>query len=237
MDILKNQWVDKYLLRYGPATILGSFILAYFYSRRAKYGIVWSISGDRLVDVPLFVGGGFLYAYVASAPILVFHYSRPFFAPAKIPKWRTFGSILLLGTIFAIFACHFEGKLGSWVDGIWAATAFTFGVTIWLYALLAFCFRRVVFNFYKALCLKRNRDRSGMVESYRTLREHGNAFQIMVWEGVLAFVILALLNLNGVRDSDDLFFYGVCLLFIWLGPAALAWSVASRLEADFVDES
>ncbi|MGD0349410.1 MAG: hypothetical protein ABSB84_03735 [Verrucomicrobiota bacterium] len=62
------------------------------------------------------------------------------------------------------------------------------------------------------------------VESFRDLREHGNAFEIIFLEIVLAITLFAL---N----------YRSALLFIvlWIFPAALCWTVGTLLEFRFLE--
>ncbi len=60
------------------------------------------------------------------------------------------------------------------------------------------------------------------VESYRVLREHGNAFMIIVFEILLA----ALLSWVHSNDCECVV---ICLL-LWVSLGAIAWVIATCLE-------
>lgn len=66
-------------------------------------------------------------------------------------------------------------------------------------------------------------DRQEYKESYRHLREHGNAFFILVFEGVLGVVLVGLPNAA---------FALICLL-IWIVPSAFVWLHGTLLEARY----
>jgi hypothetical protein len=78
-------------------------------------------------------------------------------------------------------------------------------------------------KFYESLVAARLHHREkkwDYVESYRHLREHGNAVSIVLLEIALG-VILASMK----TDSEF-----VTALVVWLIPAAYSWVVGSRLE-------
>jgi hypothetical protein len=62
---------------------------------------------------------------------------------------------------------------------------------------------------------------SGYVESYRHLREHGNAFSILVLEFALAFVLY----------SSPKFLFAVVAIVLWISPSFYSWFIGSLLES------
>ncbi|MGB6450067.1 MAG: hypothetical protein WBE92_04885, partial [Steroidobacteraceae bacterium] len=81
---------------------------------------------------------------------------------------------------------------------------------------------------YLALAIERARDevtlegkqKSEYIESYRHLREHGNAYAILVAELVLALAVGA---------APTWYFVGG-LITLWTLPAAFVWGVGTWLE-------
>lgn len=235
MEFAQSKWVDRYLLRYGPATVFGAFFLAYLYHNRRQFGLPIDLRLDRLELASIFVVGGFLFAYLASAPVLVFHFSRCLFLPRKRYWFIWCGSSVftLLGALALFWWLTAMGVEGA--VAVFGAIA----LVLWLLAVIlayASIIRRAeICSFYVSLArMRKNRD-PGLVESYRTLREHGNAFYVIFWEIVLALVILAMLRVYAVAEVKD---FAVLLLFVvlsWIAPAAMAWLVAGNLEVDLVE--
>ena len=64
------------------------------------------------------------------------------------------------------------------------------------------------------------RKRKEYIQSYRDMREHGNALLILVMEGVLTTALLQAANL-GILFA---------ILVLWVTPAAFVWFVATDLE-------
>lgn len=233
MDIFKSRWIDLYLLRYGPATILGAMILGYFYSIRHSFGINVDIPNDNFLLVSIFGLGGFLYAYIASAPILVSHCAR--FLTSDPHCSRLFAVcwsgaqvlLLLLSWLRFGFAFHDVGK------GLIYAVPYSLWIVVWVAACITYFRRETVYEYYKTICSKRTADNAEFVESYRTLREHGNAFQIMFWEMILAALIYVTFKTQELDSADGVFWVSLILGLFWIGPAVLTWSIACRLEGDF----
>jgi hypothetical protein len=62
------------------------------------------------------------------------------------------------------------------------------------------------------------------VESYRHLREHANAFSIILMEIVLAFVLA---SLPGRMWA--------VLVLVWIAPASFCWLLGTELEAKLTE--
>ena len=73
-----------------------------------------------------------------------------------------------------------------------------------------------------------------LMESYRDLREHGNACAIVVMELLLGLVLLPhFRNWHSCWNSQDAMSFVGVLLF-WTLPGALSLYVAAKLEIDFI---
>jgi hypothetical protein len=235
MELLKSTWVDKYLLRYSPGTIFGAFFLAYLYFRRLDYGFPIETTLDKISIGLVFLIGGFVFAYVASAPILVFHVSRPFHLRAGIRWWvRILWLSFLTGLVFTGYILFSRNGIQPALSLV-AACSVALWISTMILASLAIFRRKSLFDFYMKLCAKRSNDKIGMVESYRTMREHGNAFCIIYWEIFLASIIIVTLKLKPVSGHDNIVLMALVLALLWIWPASLIWYVAGRLETDFVD--
>jgi len=64
------------------------------------------------------------------------------------------------------------------------------------------------------------------ITSYRHLREHGNAFMIVLLEVILAYALYT-------SPSETL---TVVILGLWIAPAAMVWFLATGLESRMVDD-
>ena len=66
------------------------------------------------------------------------------------------------------------------------------------------------------------------------MREHGNAFAIVLFEVFLGAMITGMMDLvTEPRSLAAVFSSFLCLLGLWIVPAALVLYVAARLEIDF----
>ena len=238
VDILQSRWVDRYLLRYGPATILGAIITAYFYSVRRDYGVALDLPKDRYILSLVLIFGGFLYAYIASAPILIGHCARMFFHDplASKPLRVTWGAMSVLALLLSWW--HYYLRFSDPAAGFICGLAYTFLLSMWGCALIAYFQRKKVYEFYIKICAKRSDAQNAeIVESYRTLREHGNAFQIMYCEIILAAVVLVVAKTQGASSKEEVFWDALVLCVGWIGPAVMTWPIACRIEGDFARDS
>jgi hypothetical protein len=84
-------------------------------------------------------------------------------------------------------------------------------------------------QFYEQLSVQREK-RPDFVESYRHMREHGNAVSIVVFELLLAFILWSLRPVGSVGGNAVLVARAGLILAVWITPAALVWLVGSSLE-------
>ena len=90
-------------------------------------------------------------------------------------------------------------------------------------------------RYYQNLSSKRSKATSDLsrkeyVESYRHLREHGNAFLIVVFEIVLA---ICLWNL----PKDEIQIFAPIIVSIWVLPGSIVWFVGTALENNMVSSN
>ncbi|ODP27452.1 hypothetical protein PTI45_03162 [Paenibacillus nuruki] len=133
-------------------------------------------------------------------------------------------NIILLITTF-LFFYYFKAEGASRID-------FSSSITIFIIFSLQIIYisyqliRKDIFKFYKQLAYKRARQVTafqGYVESYRHLREHGNAFFIVFFELILGFIY------STVSSVMTAFVYTL----LWIIPACAVWFIGSYLEMKF----
>jgi hypothetical protein len=84
-------------------------------------------------------------------------------------------------------------------------------------------------QFYERLSRLRE-DRPDFVESYRHMREHGNAVSIVVFELLLAFIFWSLRPVGTVSGNAVSLGRISVIMAIWITPSALVWLLGSSLE-------
>ncbi len=228
------RWWENYLVRYFVGTAVGAVIILYFADPslallRSSILKSGKEAGEfSSLNLVILTGMGLAYCYGASAPMLSLHAVRAHLDLIQLkPKWGFWS----LTTLCAV--------------GMWAALVFAFSfnwfskesLSLSLFCLVATVqitlisgahltrYARVE-NFYRRLSGVRARDdrKTGeYVESYRHLREHSNAYAIIVLELILA-VALAMTRRNWQR---------MVVLLLWLGPPAYCWLIATVLEVRF----
>ena len=85
----------------------------------------------------------------------------------------------------------------------------------------------LIVNFYKKLAEKRQ-ENLDYVESYRHLREHANAFALVLCE-----ILFCLFFVTGLEISGSVNFVPVSIIF-WLFGPALIWLLANELENELI---
>ena len=224
-------WWETYVIRYLVGTVVGGALLLFLNTSQLsglESKLLPGITDLASLDAGLLtvIGAmGFTYCYLASAPILVLHASRAVFFSnnSKVSFWMIGGGVLILG-VMGGFLCwgNVEWKL------IFSIAALAIVLVLQIVP-LTFSMRgraAVSHEYYEKLSAARADERPGRQEykeSYRHLREHGNAFFILVLEGVLGIVLLGLPNAG---------FALICLL-VWIAPAAAVWCHGTWLEVRY----
>ena len=253
MNELVGKW-NYYFLRYFVGTIIGAIIVAFCAKNWLNLPIplqnyfLSKDNGDKselggsTITVLLILG--FAYCYIASAPGTVFHAVRGLFWEKKektkdeTPKKFPFWPFPLASIAFAIIFVLFCFPCSCFCHRFWITFRLVPCISVlifqWLLIFFAFFGHKQIKTFYDELTKRREKglvkkDDKGnkvseYVESYRHLREHGNAFEIVFLELALAGT-LSLLH--------GCFLYS--FIAIWILPAALCWVVGTRLEFHIPD--
>jgi hypothetical protein len=240
---------EFYALRYSVGAVLGGLILFILVQQNKPIAsLVFVKPGEPidLIQVGIFLAAGVVYSYLASAPILVMHAGRFLISRSR----ETFRApsvsmiVYLLVSLFVPIAFYF---ISSMADGLkmWFATVIGLAalVVIGQFFIIFYCQRESahLFRFYKELALKRSNAKGGIVESYRHLREHGNAFGIVFFQVILALFVFAATTFASYSDNfrtqstPEVAMVLVVVLLFWILPAALVWFIGCLIEQEFVD--
>jgi len=237
-----SRWWEFYLVRYFVGTVFGTLlIMLIVYSPDSGINNLLSsnkitLSGFKtnkfeLSYLWLFGFIGLAYCYLSSAPILVFHSVRSVFKKTLVKN--TFLKYLVIAIlIFIVFLIKNWNLIIKTLGGTYTTLAILLALLIICtqFILLVFLFsENELFSFYKKLAEKRSVTRHKItveyVESYRHLREHGNAFLILIMEIFLCFILYNL---------DSLLLIS-CVLTLWIFPAGFVWYIGTYLESRIHD--
>lgn len=231
---MENKWWEYYAVRYFIGTVIGAGIVAFLNGEpsspyKGKLTLVGDSNEATFLGVGLVAALGFAYCYIASSPVLTLHAMRAHLRLSELKaNGVRDGMILLISVVLAIWLAS---RIFSGVEAVGVGTII--GGQFGLIGLALFTKFSVIENFYRKLAAARaaalrKQDEplsagTEYVTSYRHLREHGNAFAIVVLEGVLAYALFLLPS-----ATCAIYFLG-----IWLLPAMLSWLVGTVLEIRF----
>jgi len=231
---MRNRWVNQYALRYAVGTVFGAAIVSCLFMqlRAQECTNRYALNLDSWGMIVMLGAAGLAFCYIASAPMHVVHVTRVF----RLSRDRNNGHVWLLIGIAAILIIVGTFIRSAISSG--ASLVAVFGLQL-LGIANAFNRRRGLFRFYSRLARRRrseNRPEMGMVGSYRDLREHGNAFAIILLEMLFGAILSGLVHgMATVVYPDYLLPAVLVVLGLWIGPAALVWAIATRLEIDFAN--
>jgi len=240
----ENRWWEVYLVRYFVGTALGSIIVLFlamsespvFISQGELASILKSLKPDKFESgyIAVLATIGLTFCYLASSPILVLHATRGSLLKIQInSNYRQL--ILFVVLILAIAgaqsyvlwdALKAKSNPGVLYDFYMGSVLLLIVSIIFIGQLFllkaSLCSRdRSSFKYYDKLAKKRALS-SGTgkeyIESYRHLREHGNAFFIALLELLL---------------GAALFYSPIpwgALLMLWIFPAAGVWLFGTFME-------
>jgi hypothetical protein len=257
-----GKWWEFYLVRYALGTVFGVVIV----NMLVQSGVAIPFSLSSINDIgkvesyPLLIAYGLAYCYLASAPILVFHASRFAMKTAGVQS-----------STIAIFALSAAVSMG------WVGCGFILGIPKFTKSLFFLCFlglfsvsflllnqvralnrairdTSALWKFYKELdANRRNFLNKELIDSYRHLREHGNAFFVVLLEFILglalyvaskvSFLPPALIELCNPKDPycDSVLTAGliqtIFVVMIWIVPGAMVWAVGCLLEHEFAADT
>lgn len=228
-----NKWWEFYFVRYFVGTVVGGAILLYLNSannsslKNLILPGVTDASGLDAQKLALLAAMGLAFCYVASAPVLVFHATRGVFlghAPKtyRIAVWLALGITATSATV-ALYAFPNFGRKPIVVAALFAI------VVLIQFILLTFSLLghgNATHSYYLSLVHARSHDSEPArqyVESYKHLREHGNAFFILLFEVVLGIVLTA-------APAPQV---ALIALLVWSVPAGFVWVIGTVLEYRF----
>jgi hypothetical protein len=227
---MENRWWEYYVVRYFVGAVLGAVIVLFLISQehfplKDDLATLGDFKDSTFLGVSLVAAMGFAFCYVASSPILTVHATR---AHLRLSLLKY--SIGLFIPIAIVL--YFAWRMFS--PPVALATGLIVGTQIGLVAITIFGRFSDVEEYYRKLASARSKASTKKdqpassggeyVTSYRHLREHGNAFGILLLELVLAGALYEL------HDGKVM----ACWLVAWLFPAPVAWVIGTALESRFV---
>lgn len=225
----RTHWWDYYYVRYFVGAIFGAALLLWLQEHaRVCTGKQCEIgAASPFLQASALGASGLAFCYLASAPVLVLHALR-----FRLPTCSRFFN----GVGIAVAAIVIFGGICLWRsygrhDRLTPGVSWLIPLVVVMLpqvALLCACPATVIQQRYRKLALDRGRDEATLygkkkgeyIESYRHMREHGNAYAILLAEFVLAFAVAAAPSWYFVSG----------LLVLWILPAAFVWFVGTWLE-------
>ena len=209
---------------------------------------------SKFLGVTVLAALGFAFCYIASSPILIFHACRAhlclstFCKQQRQPTCITF-AIAILATISIVALVVIIICIAYFLSVAWIPMTVIVILQIVLLGLAFINQFKTIETFYTDLAEARaNNAKSEVtkkakkiktikttevtetteyVTSYRHLREHGNAFAIIILEVVLAYTLVKLSSIINPW----------VIIVIWIFPGAFAWIIGTVLELKLVDRS
>lgn len=240
-----NRWWEFYFVRYFVGTALGAIVVLFlatadspvFTSQGELATILKTLKPEKFESgyIAVLATVGLAFCYIASAPILVLHAVRGSLLRVRsCTNWKliAFLSVVVIAMSGAqgyVLWLALRIKGNPWVSqDFYAGTAFLLFVSVifvgqlFLLWLAIFGREQHAFEYYDQLVQRRaSASNAGneYVESYRHLREHGNAFFIALLELLLGAAL----------------FYSpvpwAVILILWIFPAAGVWLFGTLLES------
>jgi hypothetical protein len=243
------RWWEQYYVRYFVGTAAAVPFLVWLAQRQPVAGVAQQIPANAAwLTAGAIATGGLAYCYVSSAPILLVHALRRGLPRSEIAHGIIVWGILLL--CMGLFAATLYSSDNPAFPPFVKLLPYSVVVAGQCIALvLGVQWRqpqpqsgtgeatqvRSLVDYYVRLATSRSAGdprensstpRSEYVESYRHLREHGNAMSIVLAEIVLT---VALMWANTVPQL-------ILLVSIWVLPSTIAWILGTWLEQS-IDEA
>jgi hypothetical protein len=231
MSELIGRW-NYYFLRYAVGTVVGAVIIVFLANPSAGLDSSFKDLKVSATAITLLTALGLAYCYIASAPGTVFHVARGLFYQGRLNRLSKWAALLIpfamcLAAIWLLqrYPATFLVSM-SYGHALTVFLGTIAGVFIFssqcVLLILVFTNFRFIRDFYWDLTSARSSKANNVKHyrrSYRDLREHGNAFEIILLESVLAATLWAV----GKE------FYPV-ILALWVLPAAFCWGIGTLLE-------
>lgn len=230
-----SKWWEVYIIRYFVGSVVGAAILLYLNgSASSKLNGVFmpGITDMKQITMELLIllaTMGLTFCYISSGPVLAIHAARATLIEPG-PKSRNnklLGGLGLL-TLIAGALAHFKWDCDLIQVLSIAALSLTALCQLIPLSIATWDRAKVSNDYYAKICKARADARGYKLEykqSYRHLREHGNAFLILLFEFVLGVV------LAGAENPAIAGMY----LIVWILPAALVWFHGTYLESRYAE--
>jgi len=236
-SLANGSWWETYVIRYFVGTVVGGAILLFLNGNEGSSlsdSFLPGIKTLSALDTGLLIviaAAGLAYCYLASAPILVLHASRACLLPSnkRVMNWTLgpYFALILIGMIIFLWIYWNEKKSINFILSL-SALLLVLGLQLIPLSIAMWNRGEISHKFYSELTTARATQLPKSQEykqSYRHLREHGNAFAILFFEGVLGIILFGL-------SSTSLAL--ICIL-VWVIPAAAVWLYGTLLEARFAN--
>lgn len=229
-----NRFWEFYFVRYFVGAVLGAGIIFFLNSNPVSPLLnkiipgmtnISKLSGEGLI---LLGALGLAYCYIASAPVLVLHAVRGVFLSKKTNfySWANGIALLLIVSVSAWSYNSFPTNNNAFLTYVLLALILALQLIPLFFAL--FNEGQVLHDYYNKLVISRSRkspQAREYIESYRHLREHGNAFFILIFELALGATLWSSISSQ----------FSLLVLLIWISPAALVWFLGTILEYRFAN--
>ena len=237
-----SRWWDFYLVRYMIGTIVGSiilYLLLYKFQESNLLGLGISKILKELLELKSSVGliiqitGGLAICYISSSPILILHATRLWFLPKNkkdndvnknngntIPL-STGISFFILGILLASVIYYFYHiSLITGTICLVILIPFALFLFFWLSEYNKDIQGKMKHRYFSLVKAREKNQIKEYSESYKHLREHGNAFFIVLFE------ILLGLALFQIKKPCEV----IAVLAVWIIPPTFIWFFGNYLE-------
>lgn len=231
------RWWEVYFVRYFVGTVVGASILLVLNSNEIsllKDNVIPGLGNsvkDLQPQILVMLGTmGLAFCYIASAPVLVLHGARAALigdTQKNVNRWLGIGTTMILAMTIAVL---YWSTFNSVTILSSAAIALTALLQLVPLRFSARAKAELSHDFYKKLTDARAQNSPSnqeYKESYRHLREHGNAFIILFFEIVLGIV------LAGAQSPA----HAILFLILWILPASYIWLHGTVLESRYANIS
>jgi hypothetical protein len=225
-----SRWWDKYYVRYFVGTVYAVPLLIALEKTSPAGSAIAQFAEDKWVNAAAVTTAGLAFCYLSSAPILLLHALR-----VRVPKTSTafYATAITAAALGLTFLVVVVRSYIQNVDVMPSASLaiIPFAAVVALEVLgLATCSINSTKQFYVGLASQRKAESNSIVredytESYRHLREHGNALLIILMENILAL---------GLWKAHDITMM-VGLIVVWIFPATFVSFIATWLERALSD--
>lgn len=233
-----NRWWEYYFLRYFVGTVVGSMAVVFLTKFPGSHfsGLPLTAIKDSsdlgIKNVTVLAALGFAYCYIASAPMLLLHATRAQLLLTPLRTRLKFWATTSASIVVLYFALLKPLSISFWSYQSSALIVFLVIVGLQVGVIGAACWNRfeAITSFYLELARKRADEKEWVaeyVESYRHLREHGNAFSILFLEFALGLLLVGAPRLR----------IAVLATVLWIFPSTLSWCIGTLLESKLVNPS